>query len=265
MKAFPLTALLSLLVSLGSTAQNVPEEPQVDPVLEAIQKFQNRDRGKPTEVTVILDDAAPPAPKDIKQPAVVELSPESPVLVTGNPPEGADVISPEKKELIDAPVISPIGDTPKSHDGLAVRVERIKSGTDSFDPEKVKLLAPFPAKPLGQAPPGWHLEFSKSSPPFTREVEIAPGKKVGLTIYPHLLVPDADGVSSFCIAEPGFDSSRGYQQADTVGAILATTIRRLDDESKQLGNAIDSLQQLLVSLPQPEIEPAVKPVTLRKR
>lgn len=265
MKILPAITILSVLFSLGSSAQNVPEEPQADPVLEAIQKFQNRDRSKMNEVSVVLDDPAPTTAQEPEAPTEELKDPTTPVLVIGKHSNKLNRPSNESDDLAVLPVIEPINDALKSDDGLAVRVEKIKSGTGGIDPEKVKLTAPFPAKPLGQPPAGWHLEFSKSSPPFTREVEISAGKKISLTIYPHLLVPDADGVSAFCIAEPGFDSSRGYQQTQTVGAVLATSIRQLEDESKQLGGAIDGLQQLLVSLPRPEVVTEVKPVTIRKK
>ena len=132
-------------------------------------------------------------------------------------------------------------------------------------PPKSNSLAPFPAKPLAPPPAGWHLEASRDAPPFTREVELSPGKKVTLTIRPHLLVPDADGVNAFAVSEPGFDSTLGYTQDATVGAILSQSIRQLDEDSKQLGAVIDNLQQLLVSLPKPEPEPAAEPTPKKKR
>ena len=106
---------------------------------------------------------------------------------------------------------------------------------------------------------------SDSAPPFTREVELATGSKITLTIRPHLLVPEADGANVFAIPEPGYDNPLGYQQTATVGAILSNSIRRLDEDSKQLGTAIDSLQQLLISLPKPEPQPEAKPANLRKK
>jgi hypothetical protein len=86
-------------------------------------------------------------------------------------------------------------------------------------------------------------------------------------VRPHLLVPDANGADVFTIAEPGYESSLGYQQSATVGAILSNSIRQLDDDSKQLGIAIDRLQQLLISLPKPEPEPKPEaaPAPSRKR
>ena len=70
-------------------------------------------------------------------------------------------------------------------------------------------------------------------------------------------IPDADGATSFQISEPGFNSSLGYAQVETIGAILTGSVRQLDEDAKLMGHAIDSLQQLLVSLPRPE---AVRPV-----
>lgn len=250
--------ILSTLVILGSpfaTAQNVPEEPTPDPVLDAIQEFQKHD----------LETAAQPltTPPTAENPAAATPEASPAVLVAGKAPDSQtpDESPPEPVAVIEEQPAKPAED-------LVVRVERLHSGQGSVDPAKVKLLAPYPAKPLGQAPAGWHLDTSDSAPPFTREVELAPGSKITLTIRPHLLIPDADGADVFTISEPGFDPSLGYQQTATVGSILANSIRQLDEDSKQLSNAIDNLQQLLVSLPKPEptplAEPA-KPVINRKK
>lgn len=267
---------LTAIAILGAPfagAQNVStEERQVDPVLDAIQKFNDLDKQeKIKEVTVVLDPvgeptAPVPAPEESKaEPAPAETA--SPVLVTGKPPETAETptaASPPAAEPTQA-IVAP-DETTKSRDGLAVSVEKLQTGTGNIDPAQVKLLAPFPAKPMSPAPAGWHLDASNSAPPFTREVEIAPGTRVTLTIRPHLLVPDADGANVFAIPEPGYDTTLGYQQTATVGALLSNSIRQLDEDSKRLGNAIDNLQQLLVSLPKPEEpQPEVQPATHRKR
>jgi hypothetical protein len=157
--------------------------------------------------------------------------------------------------------------------GLAVRVEKLQEGKGNIDPSKVKLLAPFPAKPLSAPPAGWRLEASESAPPLTREVELSPGKKITLKIRPHILVPEADGITVFNVPEPGFDSVLGYCQKDTVGALLSKSVQQLDDDSKQLGYAIDKLQQLLVSLPKAETQveprqeskPEIKPTPAPSR
>jgi hypothetical protein len=233
---------LAILGSPFATAQHVSEDPAPDPVLDAIQDFSKRDHETPAE-------------------------PASPLLVTGKPPEDAAAATPAPVPQ-DAVATTPDEQAPEPENGLTVRIEKLQVGQGSVDPSKVKLLAPFPAKPLAQAPPGWRLDTSDSAPPFTREVELSPGSKITLNIRPHVLVPDADGASVFTIAEPGYDGALGYQQTATVGAILSNSIRQLDEESKQLGTAIENLQQLLVSLPKPElqaVEPAAKPPTTRKK
>ncbi len=135
--------------------------------------------------------------------------------------------------------------------GMAVRVERVH-GAATADLSEVELRAPFPAKLLAEVPDGWRIEKSDRAPAFTREVELSPGSEITLSVQPHILVPEADGAEVFAVNEPGYQADLGYRQDATVGAILATSIRQLDDDTRQLGEAIDQLQQLLVSLPRPE-------------
>ena len=268
-------AAITALGSFFATAETVGEQPQADPVQEAIHQFNSRDKSKPNEVTVTLDPVgAPPAPaaKEGVQPAPAaenKAQASEPVLVTGKPPEEAKLApsppsEPEKSADIPAEEVAP-----KPQQGVAVHIEKLQTGEGLVDPKQIKLLAPFPAKPLAQPPAGWRLEASENAPPFTRKVELAPGTEVTLTIRPHLLVPEADGAKVFAISEPGYEAPLGYQQAATVGAILSTSIQQLDEDSKQLGTAIDRLQQLLVSLPKPESPPEAKatlaPATTRKR
>jgi hypothetical protein len=252
-------ATITLLGCLLGGAQNVAEEPKADPVLEAIEKFQNRNPEKPNEVSVTLDPVGD-SPAPVKDES-------KPLLVIGKAPEETTPPAPSEQTPPDA--VTTEAEAPKPQNELAVRVEKLHTGKGVIDPAQVKLLAPFPAKPLAQAPAGWRLDASDSAPPFTREVEISPGSKITLTIRPHLLIPDADGAEVFTISEPGYENALGYQQTATVGAILSNSIRQLDEESKQLGTAIDNLQQLLVSLPkpapQPEPQPESKPVINRKR
>lgn len=265
-------AALAILGAPFSGAQNVSTgEPQVDPVLDAIQKFNELDnQEKIKEVTVVLDPVGEPTAPASQSPVQEETASKespSPVLVTGKPPEGAEAaLVPSAPLAGPDPAMTAAEESPRPQDGLSVSVEKIQTGKGSIDPAQVKLLAPFPAKPLASPPAGWRLDASDSAPPFTREVEIVPGTKVTLTIHPHLLVPDADGANVFTIPEPGYDTTLGYQQTATVGAILSNSIRQLDEDSKRLGSAIDNLQQLLVSLPKPEEpQPEVKPATTRKR
>lgn len=227
-------------------AQHVSEDPQPDSVLDAIHAFNQRDKSKPNEITVVLDPvgvspvAGKPLQKIAEEPAA-EVEAEAPATEP-----------------------APAADPPA---GLAVHVEKLQTAKGNIDPATVKLLAPFPAKPLAQPPAGWHLDPSETAPPFTREVEISTGSKITLTIRPHLLVPDADGAEVFAIPEPGFDNSLDYQQTATVGAVLSKSIRQLDEDAQQLDSAIQSLEQLLISLPAPAAQPDPKPPvpTTRKR
>lgn len=226
-------------------AQNLKTEhiEAMDPIEAAIEAFNNRSQSKPNEVVVVLD---PPTAND--KPKEGDA-----VLVTGSPQNGADQI-----EISDIPVDPeaaqdlPPALTTKSK-GLAVRVQTLSKGTGKIrKDETVRLLAPFPAKPLDDAPEGWLLQTSEVVPILSREVEIAPGKSITLTIRPHVLVPDADQAQILAVHEPGFEASLGYRQSDTVSAVLSASLKRLDEDSRQIGDAIDQLQQLIVSLPKPE-------------
>jgi hypothetical protein len=252
MKARLILSTLAILGSPIAAAQNVTGEPAPDPVLDAIQEFKKYDE----ETAGVLAATAVPL---ATPPAAQDAAPAPAVLVSGTTPQGnpADPELPASGEQ-----------TPEPADDLTVRVEKVHAGNDSPDPSQVKLFAPYPAKPLSQAPAGWQLDASSDAPPFTREVELSPGSKITLTIRPHVLIPDADGTNVFTISEPGFDSSLGYQQTSTVGSILANSVRQLDEDAKQLSSAIDNLQQLLVSLPNPESTPPPeppKPVINRKK
>ena len=259
------TAALSILGALLAGAQDVAVETKPDPVLDALQEFNKRDTDKPNEITVVLDPVGEP-PVAVVEPAP-PVEPPAAIVVTGKPPEGIEPApEPTPREAI---AVAPDEASPTPTNGLAVRVEKLHTGKGTIDPAQVKLFAPFPAKPLAQPPAGWHLDPANSATPFTREVELAPGTTITLTIRPHLLVPDADGANVFTIPEPGYNNTLGYAQTDTVGAILSNSLRQLDGDSKQLAAAIDRLQQLLVSLPQPEPkpepQPEAKPSNFRKK
>jgi hypothetical protein len=283
MTARPAIAAVCLIALSWADAQKVIQEPQEDPVQAAIREFNRRDSKKPNEVSVVLDDTGePPAPakeKKTSEPATdkpadkkapektADKPAEEAVLVTGLAPEGSELLaeeSPPEEAVSPEPAAEEPAPPPRK--GLNVRVEKIQTGTGKIDPDEVKLLAPFPAKPLSTAPAGWRLETSESAPPFTRETELSDGTKITLKVRPHLLIPEADGTGVFNVREPGFNPTLGYRQDSTVGAILSNSIRQLDADSKTLGAAIDNLQQLLVSLPKPEPQPEApaKPATSRK-
>ena len=193
-----------------------------------------------------------PLAEGVKQAIASRASDNPPNEVTVETPP-----SPAQSTAEATPTTEP-GPEPGPEPSLTVQVETLQTGTGTgtVDPKSVKLLAPFPAKPLAAIPPGWRLDASTSAPPFIRKVTLAPGTNITLKIRPHLLVPDA---AAFALSEPGFDPALGYSQAQTVSAILANSIQQLDADAKHLGTAIDLLQQLVSSLPHPAPKPQPTP------
>lgn len=250
-----LTTISVTAVSLSLLcAQEGIERNDLDPVQAAIESFNNRDRSESTG-SAATDSAALP---EAEAPAAAS----KPVLVTGKPPVNSGLIDiteipidPEAAEIL----------PPSEHEakGLEVHVEQLTEGSGNLNTETVRLLAPFPAKPLHEAPNGWLLQSENNAPAFRRKIELSPGKSITLTIKPHVLIPDADQLRVLAISEPGFDASLGYAQSDTVSAALSDSIRKLNQDSKRIGSAIDQLQQLIISLPKPdpsaELDPAPIP------
>lgn len=231
--------LIGWLLITGLNAQNIqPETTEEDPVQAAIRAFNDGVSSRGNEVTVVL-----PPPEPAKPPKETEKD-KKPVLVTGKPP-----VEPE----VDPSENPPIEDEPKADKrGLQVRVATLDGGSGKIDPKTVELLTPFPPKPLAQAPNGWILKTSENAPPFTRKVELSSGKSITLTIEPHIMVPDTSTGDIFAIEEPSFENSLGYTQKSTVSAVLADSIQSLDEDASEMGQLIDQLEQLLVSLPKPE-------------
>lgn len=288
MKFLPAISCLALISA--AAAQNIPGTRDSEAVENAIREFHARKNKPANEVSVALpppdetpentgvkpesvpaaaeiprseNHATPetsPPPTEQEIPTEAENTAESPavktvaepVLVTGKPPENIRI-----EDLTET-------ETPKK-EGVTVRVEKLQTGQGPIDPKKVDLQAPFPPKPIGAAPVGWHLENPESVAPVSREIELGPGAKIHLSIRPHILVPDSDGATSFSVREPGYDASLGYLQTATVGAILSRTVARMDDDTKQLGQVIDQLQQLMASLPKNETPPRAIPAESRKR
>ncbi len=240
-------------------AQNLEREDGApglsDEVQKAIAEFNRKKssgKNEPNEVTVVLE---PPAPVAIVIPEEEIPSPDEvkkPILVSGKPRPAAALQTGE------APADPAIPEP-----GLEVRVESIRSGTGTIDPDQVSLSASFPAKPLSKTPDHWFLEKSELAPAFKRDVELQPGVTISLNIQPHVLSAQADGAETFSVSEPGFDPALGYRQPSTVGAILGQSIAQLDEDSKQLGAILSDLDRLLSSLPQPE--PEIQPEPVRKK
>jgi hypothetical protein len=222
--------LLAAVATPMALAQDIaPKDSERDPVISALTEGIGED----------------PAENGITAAPLSLMPPDdgSPVLVTGRPPEGAQIEEPEL--VIPEP------------EGVTVQVEPGRSDSGKFDAASVKLLAPFPAKPRSQPPSGWRLEHPEDVPSITKEVELKNGTRIPLSIRPHLLVPDADGENVIGVQEPGYDPALGYAQIGTMSAVLATSVERMEDDSRKLGDALDRLGQLLSSLPTPEPPPPV--------
>jgi hypothetical protein len=263
-----LTFLLAYGFCAAVHAQNLEQAPEPripsDEVQKAIDEFNRMKKEKAemaNEVTVVLEPSAPKAvaveEEELKD--TPEESPsEKPILVTGKPQAEAEAearMDNEDKtteptpetEIVESPEEAPVPEEP----GLEVRVESIRKGTGKLDPKNIKLRASFPAKPLSSPPTGWVMEKSEGIPPLNRDIELQPGTIISLEISPHILVPDSDGSNIFAVNEPGFHAIDGYRQKQTVSAILAKSVLQLDEDAKQLGNALSELNQILSSLPQP--------------
>ena len=228
--------LCAAFAPVGTTTRANPEQDQEDPVQQAIRAFQESRRNGPNEITVVLpppDESAPPQ-----------------ALANEENPQPSPAAEPDSTGDATNPPATPPPPAATEPDGPGVKVESWSDSHGKTPPADLRLTAPFPAKPLRPAPAGWRIDRSTKTPAFVQEVELAPGKRISLSIQPHILVPDADGIQVFSVAEPGFRPEHGYQQEQTVGAILAHTILKLDDEAKKLNHALEELQQILVALPQ---------------
>jgi chemotaxis protein histidine kinase CheA len=247
--------LIVMLAFATAAAQQIESEIKEEPTAEETAAAEEPSAEEPADEK---NEEAEAAENPEQEPAKAdEPQPAEEAAAADEPPAEAPP-APAAEEVLEQ---SPAAPAP----GLAVRVERVQAGAGNLDPSQVKLLAPFPAKLLAQVPNGWRIEKAGNAPPFTREVELSPGSTITLSVQPHILVPEADGESVFAVSEPGYNAPLGYRQDATVGAILATSIRQLDEDARQLGGAIDQLQQLLVSLPQPEPTPQENPAPARKQ
>lgn len=228
----PLRLILALAAPAVLAQDIAPKDSERDPVLSALSEGFGEE----------VDDGE----ISVEPPSLVTEDDGTPVLVTGVPPEGAEI----EEEM--PPVPEP--------EGVTVHVEPGKAGNPAIDAAAVKLLAPFPAKPLFQPPSGWRLEHPQEVPPFVREVPLSNGTRISLSIRPHLLVPDADGENVLAVQEPGYDPALRYAQTGTMSAVLSSSVERMEEDSRKLGDALDRLNQLLSSLPSPEAPPTAKEV-----
>ena len=230
------------VLSLPVTAQDIaPKDDARDPVLSALSGNLGEDDG-PSVTVDISASAQSLMPEDSGQPVLVKPSADS---------------SPEEKSEAPEEAYS-------EPEGVTVAVEPGSAGNAAVDASSVKLLAPFPAKPLSAPPAGWRLEHPKEVPAFVREVQLPNGTKISLSIRPHLLVPDADGSHVIAVKEPGYEPALRYAQTGTMSAVLSTSLERLDEDSRKMSDAVERLGQLLSSLPTPQTPPEAAPSPIKK-
>lgn len=222
-------------------AQDIaPKDDARDPVLSALSGGLIGD-DEPSVTVDISASAQSLLPEDSEQPVLVKPS----LGATGGKHAG------DEEEARPEP------------EGVTVTVEPGSAGASAVDAASVKLLAPFPAKPLAAPPAGWRLEHPKEVPAFVREVPLPNGTKISLSIRPHLLVPDADGANVIAVKEPGYEPALRYAQTGTMSAVLSGSLERLDEDSRKMSEAVERLGQLLSSLPSPEVPPAA-PTPVKK-
>ena len=224
----------------------------------AAQDIAPKDSERDPVLTALLEEPEEPIEETAPDETNGEDA-ETPVLVTGNPPEDSDLLEPgssdeETSEEEEGASFAPTDiefvepEEPVAPSGVNIEIE---GGATSgrYASEDVKLLAPFPAKPLIDPPVGWKIVQPEGLPAFSETAELPNGTKLDLSIRPHLLVPDADGSHVFALSEPGFDAQLGYAQTDTIGSVLADTIHALDENGDRLDAAARRLSELLDSLP----------------
>lgn len=227
-------ACVALVAPLIQAQDIAPKESERDPVFSALSEGFGRDDS--TDVTLDFNASMP---------SLVTDDDGIPVLVTGKHPgiHGLDAFDEESEPVVPEP------------EGVSVSVEPGEGGHSRVNASEVKLLAPFAAKPLFQPPAGWRLEHPESVPAFVREVPLANGTRISLSIRPHLLVPDADGDQVLSVNEPGYEPALRFAQTGTMGAVLSESVERMEEDSIKVGAALDRLSQLLASLPSAEAPP----------
>jgi hypothetical protein len=140
---------------------------------------------------------------------------------------------------------------------VEVMVEATSSPHHRTAPSEMRILAPFAPKLPAALPAGWRLVRDPGAPDFRKEVSLPSGGSITLRIKPLVLVPDADGITSFAIQEPGSAPGPGGKQPEPIASILARSNAGLQRDAAELSATLDSLRRLLVSLP--NIAPSTPP------
>lgn len=240
-----LLTCLALTVANAAAQDIAPKDSERDPMISALTDgFEEDDIP-----SVTVDIGASESPFTDEEPAATAEDGEEPLL------EDEDVPEPPEEEP-----------SPPEPEGVSIQVEPGRDSATKVDAASVKLLAPFPAKPLFQAPAGWRLEHPEDVPAFVEKVLLDNGTTISLSIRPHVLVPDADGEKVVGVHEPGYDPALRYAQTGTMSAVLEASVERMEEDSRKMSEALERLGQLLGSLPAaPEAPPAKAPSPVKKQ
>lgn len=243
------------LTLAAATAQDIaPKDSERDPLLSALSEgFEDEDMPSVT-VDISATDAA------LAEEAPAPLEDEE-----SDSDSDEDAPADEEEEEKTQPAEEEPAPPEPEPEGVSIQVEPGRDGDAKVDAAAVKLLAPFPAKPLFQAPAGWRLEHPEDVPAFVEKVPLANGTVISLSIRPHVLVPDADGENVVAVQEPGYDPALRYAQTGTMSAVLSATAERMEEDSRRMGEALERLGQLLGSLPAAPEAPPAKPSPVKKQ
>lgn len=251
----PIATCLAFTLAAASAQDIAPKDSERDPMISALTEgFEDEDIPSvtvdisATDSNLINEESPDPTSEENDSPPVDDEAAgeshedEAPAAEEEEPP------------------------APPEPEGVTVNVEPGKDGTAKVDASAVKLLAPFAAKPLFQAPAGWRLEHPADVPAFVEKVPLSNGTTISLSIRPHVLVPDANGEDVLAVTEPGYDPALRYAQTGTMSAVLSASVERMEEDSLKMSAALERLGQLLGSLPAaPEAPPAKESSPVKKQ
>lgn len=197
----------------------------------------------PPKAQVIEEEGVTAAPDDDT------VTPVPDVPEVDKPEDEASVVAPIENEDT---VVEPDLEKPVN-EGIQIEVEKFSSNLDSTNETgQVKVYSPWPAKPLDAPPLGWKfVPAPEGIEPYRTTVKLGAKSSVDLAITPYVLVPASDGKNVIRIAEPGYQPELKAMQENTIGSILQKSTKEIERHEQKAGQAIQRLQELLTSLPQP--------------
>ena len=137
--------------------------------------------------------------------------------------------------------------------GIQIQVEKFSSSPGvTQDSSEVSVTSPWRAKPLDTPPLGWkYIPAPSGVDPYRTAVKLDGDRSVNLAITPYVLVPASDGRNVIRILEPGYQPDQDHAINDTIGSILQQSTAEIEENEQRAAQAIQRLQRLLSSLPQP--------------